>query len=324
MRRLVSRRRGFTLIELLVVIAIIAVLIGLLLPAVQKVREAAARAQCGNNLKQIALGAFNYENANGRFPPGVNVSLSGTVATTFPAQPTPGISFSWKIAVLPFIEQGNLYNQLNLTPAFNSQYNNCVGPTSPGATVINIYRCPSDILVNGGITTYTTKGVTYSFAITSYNGNGGSNSAYYPNSTQDGIFYLNSTVRIVAITDGTSNTILFGERFHFDPTFDALYPSAPMSSFGGWAWANENATEDELLSAQAPIGYMIPLGTTKDPGEVLHDTRVGAYGSGHTGGGANFVLADGSVHFLATAVSQTVLEQLSTRAGGEIISPLPF
>jgi prepilin-type N-terminal cleavage/methylation domain-containing protein/prepilin-type processing-associated H-X9-DG protein len=321
---LVRKRGGFTLIELLVVIAIIAVLIGLLLPAVQKVREAASRAECSNNLKQLALGALNYEISNGRLPTGINVSLSGSVAKTFPPQPVAGQSFAWTISIMPYIEQGNLMNELNLTPAFNSQYNNCVGPTSPGASVVKTFVCPSDYLsLNGGVTTYTSKGVVYYLALASYQGNGGSNSAYYVNSTQDGIFYLNSTVRIVAITDGTSNTIMFGERFHLDPVFDALYPSAPISTYGGWAWANENATEDHLCSAQAPIGYMIPAGTTSDPGEVLHDTRVGAYGSGHTGG-ANFVMCDGSVHFFSTSVTQPVLLALSTRAGGEVISPNPF
>ncbi len=325
---LVSKRRGFTLIELLVVIAIIAVLIGLLLPAVQKVREASARAQCSNNLKQLALAAFNYEGSNGRFPSGINaVVTTKSFVNSFPSPPTPGMSFNWRIALLPYIEQGNLYNELNLLTitGTNSQYNNCNGPTSVGATVVKTLVCPSDIVPPSGLTTFTTGGVTYSLALASYGGNGGSNTGFWENSTpQDGVFAINSTVRILQITDGTSNTILMGERYHYDPTFDAIYPNEKISTYGAWPWANQNSTEDNLLSAQAPIGYMVPLGATSDPGFVFEDTRVGAYGSGHSGGGANFVFADGSVHFLAQAVSQPVLLALSTRAGGEVISPLPF
>jgi prepilin-type N-terminal cleavage/methylation domain-containing protein len=326
-RRAGSRRHGFTLIELLVVIAIIAVLVGLLLPAVQKVREAAARASCSNNLKQLALAAMNYESSYGKLPPGINcVVTNKTYASKFPPPPSAGLSFNWRIALFPYIEQGNLYNSLNLVTASgtNSQYNNCNGPTSVGTTQVKTLVCPSDILPPSGSTTYTTGGVTYYLSLASYGGNGGSNSGYWENSTpQDGVYAINSTVRLMQITDGTSNTILNGERFHFDPNFDKLYPTETINTYGAWAWANENSTEDNLLSAQAPIGYMVPAGVTSDPGYVYDDTRIGAYGSGHPGG-ANFVLVDGSVHFLSTSVSQPVLLALSTRAGGEVINPLPF
>src|ERR1700677_3562711 len=156
------RRSGFTLIELLVVIAIIAILIGLLVPAVQQVRAAAARTQCVNNLKQLGLAAHNYHSSYGVFPPGTNLPapiLYTTAPAGYPtqcAQPiVPGQSFGLLIALLPFIEQTNIYTQLNLVGTgyvtynkvkyygYNSQYLNCSGQNSVGATIIPTYLCPS-------------------------------------------------------------------------------------------------------------------------------------------------------------------------------------
>ena len=149
-----NRRSGFTLIELLVVIAIIAVLIGLLLPAVQKVREAANRTTCANNLKQFGLAMHMYEQNRGRLPPGMNIpisssSASGAVWTTdapYEAglinQPPEGNIFaSWYELIMPYLEQGNLYNRLDLT---QRDYGNCGSPTSVGATFVKNFVCPSD------------------------------------------------------------------------------------------------------------------------------------------------------------------------------------
>src|SRR5262249_39959940 len=148
----IMRRKGFTLIELLVVIAIIAILIGLLVPAVQKVREAAARMQCSNNLHQLALAAFNFESSNGRFPAGVNLPISKQSGAIFPTNPLytsgkvtdppDGPRFiSWAEALLPYFEQDNLMKQLDLT---QREFANCNGPNSTGAQVIKILICPSD------------------------------------------------------------------------------------------------------------------------------------------------------------------------------------
>src|SRR5437588_6509975 len=136
----VFRRQGFTLIELLVVIAIIAILIGLLVPAVQKVRAAAARAQCSNNLKQLALACHMYQDNFKKLPPGWVTSLDGTVA------PSPG--WSWATLILPYIEQGPLYNQLKTTyGALNTTTGSTAPPASPTAllqSVIPVYLCPAD------------------------------------------------------------------------------------------------------------------------------------------------------------------------------------
>jgi prepilin-type N-terminal cleavage/methylation domain-containing protein/prepilin-type processing-associated H-X9-DG protein len=369
-----KRRQGFTLIELLVVIAIIAILIGIILPAVQKVREAAARTQCSNNLKQLGLAAMNSHEVNQRLPSGINLPVwdftnkvwipsaptgwnGGTnnpSASTTPLYSSPVFNDDtpYEIgnvgnppagpfwiplftALLPYMEQNAIYSQLNLS---TNQYGNCNGPTSPGATVIKSYICPSDPIASD-VSTFVSNGTTFYFGMNSYGGNGGTRSwsysfstAYDPvtklspdNVSADGMFYINSAVRIGDITDGTSNTLFFGERLHYDPNWQVS--SSPLSRFGGWAWANDNAPADYLLSTPQPINYLSPVvitstSTSKSNPNVqqAHD-RLCAFGSAHPGG-ANFVFADGSVHFLTlTSNGQlSLLQALSTRAGNEVAS----
>jgi prepilin-type processing-associated H-X9-DG protein len=154
--------------------------------------------------------------------------------------------------------------------------------------------------------------------MTSYCGNAGTVSVYWPNASQDGLFFINSNIRITDITDGTSNTFMFGERNHRDPNFDALTGNS-LKTYGGWAWANVYSMEDHTLSSQAPINYLIPNGITQDPTYYYQNTRLGAFGSNHTSG-ANFAFADGSVHFLPDSTSILLLQQLSTIAGGEVVT----
>jgi prepilin-type N-terminal cleavage/methylation domain-containing protein/prepilin-type processing-associated H-X9-DG protein len=327
------KRSAFTLIELLVVIAIIAVLIGLLLPAVQKVREAANRMSCTNNLKQLGLASHNYHDTNNQFPPGVNLD-----PTTFPKlQPgvpaippivVPNQSFSLLEALLPFIEQDNIYKQLNLgivapsTKAANSQYNpgNCDTPTAPGATVVKTYQCPSDVFTQGRQIQYVTGGKTYYLGANSYGGCAGIVSFWSDSMDQKGLFYPNSSVRIADILDGTSNTIAFGERFHKDDNFDVVYApkNTPYGRYTGWAWANYLPGFDYLFGAVQGINWPFPP-VTSDPGFVYEDIKMATFSSGHSGG-ANFCMADGSVRFISQTVDlQTVLQPLCTRAGGEIL-----
>jgi prepilin-type N-terminal cleavage/methylation domain-containing protein/prepilin-type processing-associated H-X9-DG protein len=319
------RRKGFTLIELLVVIAIIAILIGLLVPAVQKVRSAAARLSCSNNLKQVGLAAFNYESSYGTFPSGINVpqrtqyvasgALTGSTATKFGPAPTPTQFISWPEALFPFLEQQNLYNTLNLT---GSQYGNIGTNTSfAGAQPVKTLVCPADALPTPAVMLGYSN---YYYGMVSYGGVAGTVSTYYSSATLDGCFYVNSSTKISDISDGTSNTMFFAERFHRDPNWTvaaATTGTADITTFGGWVWTNPTAMEDLTLGTQVPINWMIPAGLT---GYAATDTRLNAIGSGHTGG-ANVCFADGSVHFLTSSTSLAVLEAAGTRAGGEVYTP---
>ncbi len=201
------RRNGFTLIELLVVIAIIAILIGLLLPAVQKVREAAARLQCQNNLKQIGLGMMNYENSQGGLPP----SATGTQGAVVGAPFYP-FSHSWSAAVLPYIEQTNSFNLYH----YNANWND---PTNYTAiqTYLKLFNCPSTpnqprfdatIAAKPSAGDYNAVNAVKNFVCVNC-------FSFNPSSSNDprivGAMQRDAITKIVTITDGTSNTILLAE-----------------------------------------------------------------------------------------------------------------
>ncbi len=312
-------RRGFTLVELLVVIGIIAILVGLLLPAVQKVREAAGRAQCLNNLKQIALAAHHYHDDHARFPTGVHI------ATLVGSRPTGGTNL-W-VGLLPYIEQDNLSRQWDCC---DNRNNVAGGTNATQAQVVKLLLCPSDLLPQPVVQLDATLASPWSYGfygMSSYGGNAGKrsfptgNPPLYPEMTRDGIFFMDSCIRLTDVSDGTSNTFLFGERYHRDPQFDLqqplVYPGAgSLEQVGRWGCvAGLGCMGNVTLSTPVPIDYQVPPG-----GDVstLRD-RMCAFGSGHSGG-ANFAFADGSGRFLRDSMSLPTLQALSTRAGGEVIS----
>jgi prepilin-type N-terminal cleavage/methylation domain-containing protein/prepilin-type processing-associated H-X9-DG protein len=316
-----ARRRGFTLIELLVVIGIIAVLIALLLPAVQKVREAAARIQCSNNLKQIGLAAHNYHDARDKFPTGARlpVDVGGT--------PSGGTNV-W-VELLPYFEQDNLYKKWDS----NDNRNNVAGGrNATQAQVIKILLCPSDRLPEPiwELTAETAASPPWSrgfYGLSSYGGSAGRRAVYtggppaFPGISRDGVFYLGSNIRLTDVTDGTTNTFLFGERLHHDPEFDRLRPlvwpdATPVGGWGRWGYvANAGVMFQVTLHTAAPINYRVPPGGDFSTLE----NRGCAFGSGHPGG-ANFAFADGSVRFQSESTPVPTLQALSTRAGGEVVS----
>ncbi len=290
-------RKGFTLIELLVVIAIIAILIGLLLPAVQKVRDAATKVQCLNNLKQLGIAAHAYHSSNNRFPSAVNIP--GAESQQWPVAPDPDRYYNLFIAFLPYIEQDNLQRML-IDNVPSPQDTNCNGMNSPGAQVINILVCPGDsalprpaVLKDGssffGATSYggcAGRAVSSNFGIASY---------------KDGIFYINSSVGLSGITDGTSQTLLFGERSRLN-----LDPNGQLA-LGGWAWCNIRSQEDITLNTAESIEGVRP-----------HD--LNQFGSQHAGGTiSNFAFADGSVKSIRSSLDIRILQDLSTRANGEVV-----
>ena len=307
-------RAAFTLIELLVAIAIIGILIGLLLPAVQKVREAAARIQCQNNLKQIGLAAHNYHDANRAFPPGYGASAPYSDGATDTA---PG--WGWGAFLLPYVEQNNLYNQLN----FNQPVQN-----SPAIqTMVKVYLCPSDLTPPGPFPVTDGLGNAICLAApSSYAACCGGDESDTTGPTGLGVFYRNSQVRMTDITDGTSSTILIGEK-------------AWSNANGVWAGAipggvirrgQFNPCQPDVPGAWFPAATLVLGHAHLNNAMTDPDGSAGMddFGSRHFGG-SNFVFADGSVHFLRSVPSDNpngsyspdglIFKALGTRASGEVV-----
>jgi prepilin-type N-terminal cleavage/methylation domain-containing protein len=326
------RRRGFTLIELLVVIAIIAVLIGLLVPAVQKVREAAARTQCQNNLRQIALALHNYHDTYGSFPAGSTYKQVGGKWNYYD---------TWTISILPFLEQKNLYALYDQTQPNATRTS--AGTATVRQTFLSVYACPSDPNVyRGPAFPESGPGGTSGLPIPLCSpGNyrcvagadwGGQNDSQNgPNENWDdatqigwlltwnsgdrGVMHAcNPQVgggpeRIATITDGTSNTLMVGEyatRTH-------------LSRRTFWAYAYTSYNESVVTFAQGrTLLNDFDKCTNTPPGGSNQCKR--AWGSFHTAGMLNFAMCDASVRNISPSVDMNfVLPAMATIGGGEVV-----
>jgi prepilin-type N-terminal cleavage/methylation domain-containing protein/prepilin-type processing-associated H-X9-DG protein len=303
------RRRGFTLIELLVVIAIIAILIGLLLPAVQKIREAAARMQCSNNLHQIGLGLHNYHSSYGKFPAGADINPATQCGADCRG------NSMWAV-LLPYIEQDNIAKQYNYAVGWNSPPNTTLGL---GNLAIVVYTCPSD----GKWAQYPNRrnyyGVVGGKTLSSHGWRG---DVYF-----DGIFTINMAKALTQISDGTSNTLAVGESNH--PSKWGLGPGYGNKDVGGipgWLYGSACLQPGCQLTAQS---YGRDLRDTKYPinSSILpmsdDSDNDAPFGSSHSGG-ANFLFADGHVTFLNQSIPMDVYRSLSSYAGGEVLDGTAF
>ena len=323
-----KQRHGFTLIEVLVVIAIIGILVALLLPAVQKVRAAADRTSCLNNLKQLGLASHHFHDVYKRFP-------SGYLNQVYPADPTvPPAHFRWSaLAFLtPYLEQTAVYNSMDLTVPLiggpNSIPPDSIFPQNQKgvAAMVPLFLCPSDYA----------KVIVTGFAPSNYVACAGSGTNGGEATNADGIFYLNSRTRIIDIQNGTSNTVLMSESLVgrgganvTDPTQvdpQTMYAGLGTSSLAGpplteancespgtW-WTNQSGKwADGAFPNMLFNNYYTPNAAKPDCVWLLHHDPAWRAARSRHPGGVNVLFADGSVQFVSNSIGAATWQNLGMR-----------
>jgi len=326
--------RAFTLIELLVVISIIAVLIGLLLPAVQAAREAARRAQCTNNLKQTGLALHNYLSTNDTFPPVVVLPRDRTT------QPWSGLT-----RLLPYLEQTNLYNAINWSRDFEFTTNVTLAATKVGA-----FLCPSEINDRARVTP------TMTYYPSNYCFNQGTWFVYDPPTDQvgDGVFVPNRAYSPAAISDGLSNTLGMAEAKAYQPNYwdsrnpgtvgtvppttpAALIPYLSGGTFdanGHTEWVEGDVHEvgftttftpnTKVMTAVNGVQTDVDLISMRDGESTTMPTYAAVTARSYHSGGVSALMMDGSVRFIKNSIQLSIWRALGTRALGETISSDSF
>jgi prepilin-type N-terminal cleavage/methylation domain-containing protein/prepilin-type processing-associated H-X9-DG protein len=291
----IRRRRAFTLVELLVVIAIIGVLVALLLPAVQAAREAARRMQCKNNMKQLALAIHNYHDTMHTFPPGYisnNPGVAGSSTWCRTYKGSDGQGAPWTVLILPFTEQTNLHSTFNFNVPFQDTSNQVAAPNDKLVVPMKQYQCPADnrFAANKLLNSYfgVQGGGTQPDC-----GNTGCSAANERGMYVTGILFGGSRLGFRNVTDGTTNVFLLGE-----------------SRYGSAAWA-ASAKQDSCAYARNVAGAQDAINLYKGTG--VHDSR--GFSSFHPVG-ANFALADGSVHFINQNINLTIYRERAQREDG--------
>ncbi len=345
-----DQRNGFTLVELLVVIAIIGILIGMLLPAVQQVREAARRTACANNLRQNALASLNYESSLQRFPPGVNASSSYEFkrnedpVLSSRSDSSVGPQIGWSVFILPFIEQSNLETQLKTaTNGWDNDWSSQLNGNGEliVSEVIPSFICPSDSSPDGDFNKFWTEDSVVSSGSelaskSNYVGCMGANTGTgapdgitsvaiglnrtQANSDEWGIYGVNSRSAIADITDGTSNVLAFGERSSRSEVELGGTRDQYGATWGGIpenAWGQLNANpRNELFAVLGAIG-------TTNPSQIPNFTVNGirqseTVASSFHSGGALVAFGDGSVHFLSDNIGFDAFVNLCRMSDGNV------
>ncbi len=296
------RQRGFTLIELLVVIAIIAILIGLLLPAVQKVRDAAARMECSNKLKQIGLAIHDYHDQKKELPEAGTIGPDGSSA-----------NLGWQVAILPYLEKSNLYDLFDLNEDHNHNSNKPMYLQK-----VNDYICPSGTKLrsfNGSEKHNNTFAfTTHYYGILGPKGSDPDGNPYLVSGTSHGGFGTqgilirreDGLVKLTSIPDGTSNTFLVGE-ISFDKTLD----KQPNDAYRAWSRGCDGGACGSCKNVNHGLRVVEYNGS-----DNFNDV---SFGSNHTGG-ANFCLGDGHVIFVNENISLNILKAAASREGQETLS----